>query len=130
MLYIVGICGSMAYEVNKQYGKGMPYCNLMNIIQLASETTTGNFAHKVATIRGLCRRNIDFLKDNMGFLVWIIVILTIIYVGMLNGCENFYEKALVSIIYFSIFVAIAFFTKSDLVCNMHMKKENLEKYIL
>ena len=31
----------------------------------------------------------------MGFLVWIIVILTIIYVGMLNGCENFYEKALV-----------------------------------
>lgn len=49
MLYIVGICGSMAYEVNKQYGKGMPYCNLMNIIQLASETTTGNFAHKVAT---------------------------------------------------------------------------------
>lgn len=59
MLYIVGICGSMAYEVNKQY-----------------------------------------------------------------------EKALVSIIYFSIFVAIAFFTKSDLVCNMHMKKENLEKYIL
>ena len=54
-------------------------------------------------------------------MVWIIVILTIIYVGMLNGCENFYEKALVSIIYFSIFVAIAFFTKSDLVCNMHMK---------
>ena len=63
MLYIVGICGSMAYEVNKQYGKGMPYCNLMNIIQLASETTTGNFAHKVSTIRGLCRRNIDFLKE-------------------------------------------------------------------
>lgn len=57
----------------------------------------------------------------MGFLVWITVILTIIYVGMLNDCENFYEKALVSIIYFSIFVAIAFFTKSDLVCNMHMK---------
>ena len=47
----------------------------------------------------------------MGFLVWIIVILTIIYVGMLNGCENFYEKALVSIIYFSIFVAIAFLLK-------------------
>ena len=40
---------------------------------------------------------------------------------IIHNCEDFFSKVFVSIIYFSIFVAITLFVKSDVVCNIHMK---------
>ena len=51
----------------------------------------------------------------MGFLVWIG--LTILYLSMVDDCEDFSSKVFVSLIYFSIFAAIALFVKSNVVCN-------------
>ena len=66
----------------------------------------------------------------MGFLIWIVVGSTILYILTVDDCEDFFSKVFVSIIYFSIFVAIALFVKSDVVCNIHMEayeKGKLEK---
>lgn len=41
----------------------MIYDNLIRIIELASRVTAGNLAHKIATIKGLCLRNIDFINE-------------------------------------------------------------------
>ena len=41
----------------------MAYHNLMHVVELASKATTGNVSHKIATIEGLCQRNIDFIKE-------------------------------------------------------------------
>lgn len=57
----------------------------------------------------------------MGFLIWIVAGSTILYILTVDDCEDFFSKVFVSIIYFSIFVAIVLFVKSDVVCNMHMK---------
>lgn len=58
----------------------------------------------------------------MGFLIWIFVVSIFVYIVIIdNYCEDFSENVFVSIIYFSIFVALLLFVKSDLVCNMHMK---------
>lgn len=57
----------------------------------------------------------------MGFLIWIVVGSTILYILTVDDCEDFFSKVFVSIIYFSIFVAIVLFVKSDVVCNIHMK---------
>ena len=32
----------------------------MHAVELTSKVTTGNFSHYIATIKGLCQRNIDF----------------------------------------------------------------------
>lgn len=66
----------------------------------------------------------------MGFLVWIVIVLTVVYIGIVDDCRDFSNKIFVSIIYFSIFAAIALFAKSNLICNIHMKayeKGKLEK---
>lgn len=34
-----------------------------DIIHICEKTTTGNITHKVATIKGLCRRCIDFINE-------------------------------------------------------------------
>lgn len=55
---------------------------------------------------------------------------TILYILTVDDCEDFFSKVFVSIIYFSIFVAIVLFVKSDVVCNIHMEayeKGKLEK---
>ena len=57
----------------------------------------------------------------MGFLIWIVTGSTILYILTVDDCEDFFSKVFVSLIYFSIFVAIALFIKSNVVCNMHMK---------
>lgn len=57
----------------------------------------------------------------MGFLIWIVAGSTILYISTVDDCEDFFSKVFVSIIYFSIFAAIALFIKSNVVCNMHMK---------
>lgn len=57
----------------------------------------------------------------MGFLIWIVAGSTILYILTVDDCEDFFSKVFVSIIYFSIFVAIVLFVKSDVVCNIHMK---------
>lgn len=57
----------------------------------------------------------------MGFLIWIVAGSTILYILTVDDCEDFFSKVFVSIIYFSIFVAITLFVKSDVVCNIHMK---------
>lgn len=46
---------------------------------------------------------------------------TISYILTVDDCEDFFSKVFVSIIYFSIFVAITLFVKSDVVCNIHME---------
>lgn len=43
----------------------------------------------------------------MGFLIWIGIGLTILYLSMVDDCEDFSSKVFVSLIYFSIFAAIA-----------------------
>ena len=57
----------------------------------------------------------------MGFLIWIVAGSTILYILMVDDCEDFFSKVFVSLIYFSIFAAIALFVKSNVVCNIHMK---------
>lgn len=57
----------------------------------------------------------------MGFLIWIVAGSTILYILTVDDCEDFFSKVFVSIIYFSIFAAIALFVKSNVVCNIHMK---------
>ena len=66
----------------------------------------------------------------MGFLIWIVIVLTVVYIGIVDDCEDFSGKIFVSIIYFSIFAAIVLFARSNLICNIHMKayeKGKLEK---
>ena len=53
---------------------------------------------------------------------------TILYILTVNDCEDFFSKVFVSIIYFSIFVAIALFVKSDVVCNIHMEAYEREAW--
>jgi hypothetical protein len=57
----------------------------------------------------------------MGFLIWIVAGSTILYILTVDDCEDFFSKVFVSLIYFSIFAAIALFVKSNVVCNIHMK---------
>lgn len=57
----------------------------------------------------------------MGFLIWIVAGSTILYILTVDDCEDFFSKVFVSLIYFSIFAAIALFVKSNIVCNIHMK---------
>lgn len=54
----------IAGKVKEQYGEIMAYHNLMHVVELTSKVTTGNFSHYVATIIGLCQRNIDFIKEH------------------------------------------------------------------
>lgn len=66
----------------------------------------------------------------MGFLIWIVAGSIILYILTVDDCEDFFSKVFVSIIYFSIFVAITLFVKSDVVYNIHMEayeKGKLEK---
>lgn len=57
----------------------------------------------------------------MGFLIWIVAGSTILYILTIDDCEDFFSKVFVSLIYFSIFAAMALFVKSNVVCNIHMK---------
>jgi hypothetical protein len=52
-----------ADKIKTQYDEIMIYDNLIRIIELASRVTAGNLAHKIATIKGLCLRNIDFINE-------------------------------------------------------------------
>ena len=52
-----------ADKIKKQYGEIMAYNNLTHIAEIASEVTAGNVAHKVATVKSLCKRNIDFINE-------------------------------------------------------------------
>lgn len=47
----------IADKVKEQYGDIIILCTL------ASGATTGNITHKVTTIKGLCRRCIDFINE-------------------------------------------------------------------
>ena len=53
----------IADKVKEQYGENIAYNNLMHVVELASGATTSNITHKVATIKGLCRRCIDFINE-------------------------------------------------------------------
>jgi hypothetical protein len=55
----------------------------------------------------------------MGFLIWIVVGSTILSV---DDCEDFFSRVFVSIIYFSIFAAIALFIKSDVIYTWKLEK--------
>lgn len=37
--------------------------NLRNIVNIAQKTTSGNVSHNIATIKGICNRNIAFIKE-------------------------------------------------------------------
>lgn len=53
----------IADKIKEQYGEIMAYHNLMYAVELTSKVTTGNFSHYIATIKGLCRRCIDFINE-------------------------------------------------------------------
>lgn len=53
----------IADKIKERYGEIMVYNNFMHVVELASGATVGNIAHKVATIKGLCQRNIDFINE-------------------------------------------------------------------
>lgn len=50
-------------KIKKQYGEIMAYNNLTHIAEIASEVTAGNVTYKVATVKSLCKRNIDFINE-------------------------------------------------------------------
>lgn len=41
----------------------MAYNNLTHIAEISSKVTAGNVTHKVATVKSLCKRNIDFINE-------------------------------------------------------------------
>lgn len=53
----------IADKIKERYREIMVYNNFMHVVELASGATVGNIAHKVATIKGLCQRNIDFINE-------------------------------------------------------------------
>ena len=61
----------------------------------------------------------------MGFLIWIVAGSTILYILTVDDCEDFFSKVFVSLIYFSIFAAIALFVKSNVVCNIQPQSWNI-----
>lgn len=61
---IIGTYLYVADKIKEQYGENMAYHNLMHVVELAAGSTTGNIAHKVAIIKSLCQRNIDFIKEH------------------------------------------------------------------
>ena len=58
----VALIKALAFN-QKQYGEIMAYNNLTHIAEIASEVTAGNVTHKVATVKSLCKRNIDFINE-------------------------------------------------------------------
>ncbi len=60
---IKALAFNYADKIKKQYGEIMAYNNLTHIAEIASEVTAGNVAHKVATVKSLCKRNIDFINE-------------------------------------------------------------------
>lgn len=60
---IITTYSSIAGEIKKQYGEIIAYHNLLHIVELATKTTAGNVAHKIATIKGICSRSIEFIKE-------------------------------------------------------------------
>lgn len=59
---IITTYSSIAGEIKKQCGEIMAYHNLLHIVELATKTTAGNVSHKIATIKGICSRSIEFIK--------------------------------------------------------------------
>lgn len=57
----------------------------------------------------------------MGYLIWIFIVLTIVWVGTIDDREDFSDKVFISIVYVSILIAVMAFARSNLVCNVHMR---------
>ena len=57
----------------------------------------------------------------MWYLIWICIVLTVVWVGNIDDQEDFSDKVFISIVYVSVLIAIAAFTKSNLLCNMCMR---------
>ncbi len=61
--YIRSTANKLSNSVFVSYGQNMLYHNFMHIYNIAELTTSANMSHKIATIRGICIRNIDFIRE-------------------------------------------------------------------
>ena len=57
----------------------------------------------------------------MGYLIWIFIVLTIVWVGTIDDQEDFPDKVFTSIVYVSVLIATVAFARSNLICDMHMR---------
>ncbi|QOR59196.1 hypothetical protein KNV38_gp076 [uncultured phage cr111_1] len=57
----------------------------------------------------------------MGYLFWIVIVLTVVWIGTMEDQRDFSSKVFISIVYISMLIAIVAFAKSNLICNMYMR---------
>lgn len=57
----------------------------------------------------------------MGYLFWIVIVLTFVWIEAMDSRKDFPDKVFISIVYVSVLMAIVAFAKSDLICDMHMR---------
>lgn len=48
--------------MKKEQGETMFYHNFIGISEVCVKITSGNLAHHIATIKGMCTRNIEFIE--------------------------------------------------------------------
>lgn len=57
----------------------------------------------------------------MGYLFWIVIVLTVVWIGAMDDQKDFSDKVFVSIVYISVLIAIVALIRSNLICEMHMR---------
>lgn len=57
----------------------------------------------------------------MGYLFWIVIVLTVVWIGAMDDRKDFSDKVFVSIVYISVLTAIVALVRSNLICEMHMR---------
>lgn len=57
------LCKLVYTYMNKVCENQELYDCFKNMHNICTKTTSGNFSHNIATIRGICIRNIEFIKE-------------------------------------------------------------------
>ena len=57
----------------------------------------------------------------MGYLFWVVMVLSVVWFGAISDRRDFSEKVFISIEYISMLIAVVAFAKSNLICDMHMR---------
>lgn len=57
----------------------------------------------------------------MGYLIWILIVLTVVWIGTVDDQRDFSDKVFISMVYVSVLIATVAFARSNLVCSVHMR---------
>lgn len=57
----------------------------------------------------------------MLYLFWICIILSVVWIVIMDDQRDLSTKVFISIIYISMLIAVVAFAKSNLICDMHMR---------